>query len=102
MQLLEALDLGPFVRELPMGILTRIGERGGSVSGGQRQRIALARALYHQPTILILDEATSSLDETSRQCLLRCVCRFRDEGGTVMMITHDADNETIADAVIQL
>lgn len=101
-QLLEALDLGPFVRELPMGILTRIGERGGSVSGGQRQRIALARALYHQPTILILDEATSSLDETSRQCLLRCVCRFRDEGGTVMMITHDSDNETIADAVIQL
>ncbi|MBO6081952.1 MAG: peptidase domain-containing ABC transporter [Bacteroidales bacterium] len=101
-QLLEALDLGPFIRELPMGILTRIGERGGSVSGGQRQRIALARALYHRPKILILDEATSSLDEASRQSLLRCVCRFRDEGGTVMMITHDADNETIADTVIQL
>lgn len=101
-RLLEELDLGPLVRELPMGILTQIGERGGSLSGGQRQRIALARALYHQPKVLILDEATASLDESARESLLRCVVRFRNEGGTVMMITHDSANESIADKIINL
>ena len=101
-RLLEELELGPMVRELPMGILTRIGERGGSLSGGQRQRIALARALYHRPEVLILDEATASLDESARESLLRCVVRFRESGGTVMMITHDSANESIADKIVNL
>lgn len=101
-RLLEDLDLGPLVRDLPMGLLTRIGERGGALSGGQRQRIALARALYHQPSVLILDEASSSLDEAARQSLLRRIVRFRDEGGTVMMITHDSDNAAIADKIVNL
>ena len=101
-RLLDELELGPMVRELPMGLLTRIGERGGLLSGGQRQRIALARALYHQPSVLILDEATSSLDESARNCLLRRIEQFRDEGGTVMMITHNADNAAIADKIVKL
>ena len=98
-RLLEELDLGPFVQGLPMGLFTKIGERGSLLSGGQRQRIALARALYREPQILILDEVTSSLDEASQQSLLKRVLRFRDEGGTVMMITHKADNAAIADAI---
>ena len=85
-----------------MGLLTCIGERGCLLSGGQRQRIALARALYHRPSVLILDEATASLDESARQCLLKRVVRFRDEGGTVMMITHQRDNTTIADKIVNL
>ena len=101
-QLLDSLDLGSFVKELPMGIFTQIGERGSTLSGGQRQRIALARALYRQPAVLILDEATSSLDEQSKQSLLRQVRDFRDKGGTVMMITHQADNIVIADHTIQM
>ena len=101
-QLLDELELGDMIRELPMGLLTRVGERGGMLSGGQRQRIALARALYHQPSILILDEATSSLDEQARNCLLRRIERFRNEGGTVMMITHNTDNAAIADTIINL
>ena len=101
-RLLDELALGPFVKELPMGLFTRIGERGCTLSGGQRQRIALARALYRQPSVLILDEATSSLDEASKQSLLRQVVRFRDEGGTVMMITHQKDNTVIADLTLQL
>ena len=101
-RLLEELDLGAFVRELPMGLFTRIGERGCTLSGGQRQRLALARALYRQPSVLILDEATSSLDATSQQTLLERVARFRDEGGTVMMITHKADNAAMADRTIKI
>lgn len=101
-QLLDELDLGTMVRTLPMGLLTRVGERGSLLSGGQRQRIALARALYHRPSVLILDEATASLDESARECLLRRIVRFRDEGGTVMMITHHADQAAIADKIINL
>jgi ATP-binding cassette subfamily B protein len=101
-RLLDELELGTMVRELPMGLLTRVGERGGMLSGGQRQRIALARALYHQPSVLILDEATASLDESARECLLRRIVRFRDEGGTVMMITHHADQAAIADKIVNL
>ena len=101
-RLLDELELGTMVRELPMGLLTRVGERGSMLSGGQRQRIALARALYHQPSVLILDEATASLDESARECLLRRIVRFRDEGGTVMMITHHADQAAIADKIVNL
>ena len=101
-RLLEELELGPMVRELPMGIFTQIGERGGMLSGGQRQRIALARALYREPEILILDEVTSSLDEASQRSLLARIERFRDEGGTVMMITHKKDNAAIADHIVTL
>jgi len=101
-QLLEELELGPFVRELPMGLFTRLGERGCTLSGGQRQRIALARALYREPSVLILDEATSSLDERSTESLLRRVLRFRDEGGTVMMITHQNDRAAMADTIVNM
>ena len=101
-RLLEELDLGLMVRELPMGLFTRIGERGCLLSGGQRQRIALARALYREPKVLILDEVTSSLDEASQRCLLERVRRFRDEGGTVMMITHKKDNAALADHIVTL
>ena len=101
-QLLDELDLGAFVRELPMGLFTRIGERGCTLSGGQRQRIALARALYREPAVLILDEATASLDERSKESLLQRVLRFRDEGGTVMMITHQADNAALADTTVRM
>lgn len=101
-RLLEELDLGAMVRELPMGLFTRVGERGCTLSGGQRQRIALARAMYREPAVLILDEATASLDPASQEALIRRVVRFRDEGGTVLMITHNDGNAAIAEKIIHM
>ena len=100
--LLEELGLGRWVAELPMGLFTRVGERGCSLSGGQRQRIALARALYRKPRLLILDEATSSLDRESKEQMLQRIRRFRDEGGTVLLITHQDDSAAIADKIIEM
>lgn len=100
--ILEELGMKNFVSSLPMGILSTVGERGCSLSGGQRQRIALARALYRNPQILILDEATSSLDDASQRYILSKLKRLRTEGRTIVMITHKNDNIRIADRVIDM
>ena len=101
-EILRSLGLTEFIRGLPMGILTDAGEGGCILSGGQRQRIALARALYAGPEVLILDEATSSLDETSQRYILDAVKELRDRGRTVMMITHKADNAAMADTIVNI
>jgi len=100
--ILNDLGMKTFVNDLPMGILTKVGERGCSLSGGQRQRIALARALYRDPQVIILDEATSSLDEASERFILGKLKKLRNAGKTIVMITHKNDNIRIADKVVNM
>lgn len=100
--ILDELGLHDFVTSLPLGILTPAGNRGCTLSGGQKQRIALARALYRDPQILILDEATSSLDDISQEFVLKKISSLRDLGKTIVMITHKHDNAVIADNTIRL
>jgi subfamily B ATP-binding cassette protein MsbA len=76
-----------FVEQFPEGFETNIGEKGGRLSGGQRQRVTLARAILKDPSILVLDEATSAIDATSEEKIHEVLREFV-KGRTVMMITH--------------
>ncbi len=83
----ERAYVTPILETLPDGIHSRIGERGKELSGGQRQRLALARAFVRDPSLLILDEATSAADNESEKLIHDALKSF-SEGRTVLMITH--------------
>jgi ATP-binding cassette, subfamily C, bacteriocin exporter len=91
-----------FIQELPDGLFTDIGENGTSLSGGQRQKIAFARVLYRQPEIVILDEATSSLDSESEENIMAVIHRLRAEGKTIIMIAHRLSTLLNADTIVVL
>ena len=76
------------VQALPAGYNTQIGEGGFALSGGQRQRLGLARALYGKPAYIILDEPNASLDADGEAALLSAIQQLRQEGCTVVLITH--------------
>jgi subfamily B ATP-binding cassette protein MsbA len=80
-------DADHFIRGLPQGYGTRVGNRGMSLSGGQRQRIGLARALVRKPEILILDEATNAVDGISERAILSLL-RGRSRGTMTIVISH--------------
>ncbi len=84
---LERAQALEFVRRLPEGIETVVGDRGAQLSGGERQRIAMARALLRRPTLLILDEATSALDEGNERAILDTLFALEGEV-TVLLISH--------------
>lgn len=84
---LQQAQLSDFVRKLPEGLNTVVGERGIKFSGGQRQRVAIARALYYDPEILVLDEATSALDTETEQAVMEAIDTLQGHK-TLIIVAH--------------
>ncbi|HWK58161.1 MAG TPA: peptidase domain-containing ABC transporter [Parapedobacter sp.] len=102
MKLCKELDMLSFIEQLPAGFNTYIGENGAQLSGGQRQRIAIARSLYRRPEVLILDEATSSLDSISESHVRQAIADFNKQGKTVILIAHRLSTVMNADRIVVL
>ncbi len=94
-------DIHDFIAELPDGYDTLIGERGLTVSGGQRQRLAIARAIVADPRILILDDATSSVD-ASTEAQIKAALRELMQGRTTFIIGHRLSTISLADEIVVL
>jgi ATP-binding cassette subfamily B protein len=97
----ERAQAAAFIAELPDGYDTRIGERGLTLSGGQRQRIAIARALLSDPRILVLDDATSSVDASTEQSIKTALVEVM-AGRTTFVIAHRLSTIALADEVVVL
>jgi ABC-type bacteriocin transporter len=98
----KLLGIIDFVEKMPGGFHTQVGENGATLSGGQKQRLAIARALYRDPEILILDEATSSLDSVSEQYVQRAVHALKQREKTIIMIAHRLSTVMGADKIVVL
>ena len=94
-------ELDTYIRELKEGLNTKVGEKGIRISGGQRQRLGMARALYHEPDILILDEATNSLDINTENTILNTLKNLKNKF-TILIISHHENPLKIADVVYEL
>ena len=90
MEVCKLAKVDEFLRDVPNGIDTNIGERGTSLSGGQVQRIAIARALYNDPELIIFDEATSSLDNLSEKQIMSSLNNF-SKNKTILIVAHRLD-----------
>ncbi|HKT42766.1 MAG TPA: ATP-binding cassette domain-containing protein, partial [Rhodanobacteraceae bacterium] len=97
----EAANAMEFIRELPRGIHSRVGEGGTLLSGGQRQRIAVARALLKDAPILVLDEATSALDTESERLIQDALSRLM-KNRTTLVIAHRLSTVEHADQIVVL
>ena len=98
---LKSAQLEEFVASLPEGLDTVVGERGVRLSGGQRQRIGIARALYHRPSVLVLDEATSSLDTETEHEVMKAVQALQGTK-TVVIVAHRLSTVEYCDRLYRL
>jgi ABC-type multidrug transport system fused ATPase/permease subunit len=98
---LEIASLTEFVKTLPNGIDTEIGERGANISGGQRQRLGIARAIFTKPSLLVLDEATSALDGETESRISAAIQSLRGST-TIVLIAHRLTTVRQADVVFYM
>lgn len=98
---IEVAQLSEFVRQLPLGLDSQVGERGTRISGGQRQRLGIARAMFTKPKLLVLDEATSSLDGETEATISDAIQELKGSV-TVILIAHRLSTVRNADKVIYL
>ena len=101
MSAIKLAHLEKYVMELPNGIDTQVGERGAKISGGQRQRLGIARAMFTRPDLLVLDEATSSLDGETEANISDAIHQLRGST-TVILIAHRLSTVRHADIVVYL
>jgi len=94
-------NLTNFVNQLPKGVNTYLGERGIKISGGQRQRISIARALYHDPSVIIFDEATNALDIGTENNIINEILKLKKEK-TLVFVTHRVNNLKKFDEVYEI
>ena len=87
-QLIRDLELEEMINQLPQGLATQVGEKGVKLSGGQRQRIAIARALYAEAEVLLLDEVTNQLDPKSEKEIITTLEKISSQQKTFLMVTH--------------
>ena len=95
---IKVAQLESFIRELPEGVNTLVGERGVRISGGQKQRIGIARALYRDPEVIILDEATSALDKYTESKFYVSLRQFNPDL-TILIVTHRVDTLEHVDTI---
>ncbi|GAA4280148.1 peptidase domain-containing ABC transporter [Gaetbulibacter aestuarii] len=98
----KSIGILNFIESLPHGFGTYLGENGATLSGGQKQRIAIARALYKNPEILVLDEATSSLDSQSENYIKKAITHLRKQQKTIIIIAHRLSTVIQADGIVVL
>jgi ABC-type bacteriocin transporter len=98
----EQVGILNLIDSLPGGLYTQIGERGYTLSGGEMQKIAIARALYREPSILIMDEATSSLDPNSEVMIRKLIQSIKAQGKTVVIIAHRLNSLVFCDKIYYL
>lgn len=90
------------IQKLGQGYETDVGDGGTSLSGGQRQRVGLARAVYLEPSLVILDEPNSNLDSVGEQALIACIQELKKRGNTVILVTHKANLLALSDKALML
>ena len=98
---LEAANLKTFVKKLPQQLKTKIGERGVQFSGGQKQRLAIARALYYDFQILILDEATNSLDSATEEAVVKNINQYFSNK-IIIFVSHKLKSLNFCNKIFKL
>ena len=100
-EIINSCVLAEFINHLPNGNKTNLGERGSRISGGEKQRIGIARALYRNPEILILDESTNSIDLKTKKTILKNINNLRGEK-TIISISHEMDVLKDCDKIFEM